>query len=158
MHLPQRIILTATLLGLLPPIAMLFFVELHPLNTEPISITRAAFLLVLYAFAPGVMLASALIVDELRIITWLMLIPAALLLLVMTLGSVADALLIDSALRAEAAGHHHMNCGGAPILGTIILSNFVAFPTLAFSALSYGVNHVLKQFADRQCRPLPKTC
>jgi hypothetical protein len=140
LHRPLSLIRAACYVGLAEIIACLLFVNLHPLNTEPRSITAEVIAFTILAVPFAFLWASAWLARDNRLVAWLLLLPTSLVLLVMTWGCLGDALLADSALRSKAAGRHTMNCAGTALLYAVPLAYVLSWGALVMGAVSFGVN------------------
>jgi len=133
--------------------ALVLFIQLHPLNTHPLLSSQIATLLALVAFPFTLLFASTWFVRELRVLSWLLLIPTVMVLVVMSWGCIGDAMIADAAIRAEASGIRYMNCGGTALLFTVPLTYLISLATFAISAVSSGVYYRLVRSANRNLHP-----
>lgn len=144
---PLRLVGSACLLGLGQGVAAMLFVEFHPLNLRPTVIAQLATPSALFAVLYGLLFTSACLVHKRRVMSWLLLVPAFLVLLVMSWGCLGHVLTADAALRVAASGGRYMNCGGVALVFAFGLSYLIAFAALVICLLERIINHFL--FAKR---------
>jgi hypothetical protein len=154
---PLRIIRAACFLGLAELIVLFFFCTLHPLNTKSMeigpAIRQTALGGAILIFPYICLFASTFFVRELRVMSWLLLVPAALVLLVMSWGCFTFAVVADSFLREQAAGRRSMNCAGFPFMFEVPLAYLISLGALVISAVSFGAYYGVIRSADRNLPP-----